>query len=67
MIVQILIIVISLLAVSLTAIISYALMQDVVDPITKRSMQDNGARTAGIIGYIICCAISFGLWHYLFK
>ena len=42
-------------------------MQDIVDPITGRRVQDNQARMYGFIGYLLTCAISFGLWHYLFN
>ena len=41
-------------------------MQDIVDPVTGRRVQDREARIMGMIGYIIAAAIAFGLYHYLF-
>jgi hypothetical protein len=67
MIVKLLIIGISLLAIVLIGIISYVLMEDTVDPITKKSVKNKSLKAIGILGYLICCAISFGLLHYLNK
>ena len=67
MIMKTLITLFGLLVVIICSIFSHALMQDIVDPITGRRVRDKEARIAGIIGYVICCAIIFGLCHYLFK
>ena len=67
MIIKLLIIGISLLAIVLIGIISYVLMEDTVNPITKKSIKDTGFKAIGVLGYLICFAISFGLLHYLNK
>ena len=66
MIIKTLVTLISLICVIIVSTISHALMQDVVDPITGRRVQDKQARLVGIIGYVISCAIIFGLYRYLF-
>ena len=67
MIIKTLVTLFALLVVIICSIFSHALMQDIVDPITGRRVRDKHARIAGIIGYVICCAVVFGLWHYLFE
>ena len=67
MIMKSLITLIALLVVIICSVFSHALMQDIVDPITGRRVRDRQARIAGIIGYVMCCAVVFGLWHYLFE
>lgn len=67
MIMKSLITLVALLVVIICSILSHALMQDIVDPVTGRRVRDKQARIAGIIGYVICCAVIFGLWHYLFE
>ena len=67
MIMKTLVTLFGLLIVIICSVFSHALMQDVVDPITGRRVQDRQARIAGIIAYVICCAVIFGLWHYLFN
>lgn len=66
MIIKTLVTLISLICVIIVSTISHALMQDVVDPITGRRVQDKQARIVGIIGYVISCAVIFGLYRYLF-
>jgi hypothetical protein len=66
MIIKILITLFGLSCAILLAILSHALMQDIVDPVTKRRVRDNQARTYGFIGYLVSSSIIFGLYHYLF-
>ena len=56
-----------LISVIIVSTISYALMQDIVDPITGRRVQDKEARTYGIIGFVTSAAIALGVWNYLFN
>ena len=65
MIMKTLVTLFALLIVIICSVFSHALMQDIVDPITGRRVRDMQARIAGIIGYVICWAVIFGLWHYL--
>ena len=58
---------VAIISIIIISTFSYALMQDIVDPITGRRVRDNQARMYGFIGYLLTCAISFGLWHYLFN
>jgi len=67
MIVKALVTLFGLLCVIIGFTLSCALMQDIVDPVTKRRVRDNQARVYGMIGFAISAAIVFGLWHYLFK
>ena len=67
MIVKALVTLMGLICVIIVSTISCALMQDIVDPVTKRRVKDNQARMYGMIGFAISAAIVFGLWHYLFK
>jgi len=66
MIIKILVTLFGLSCATLLVILSYALMQDIVDPITKRRVKDNQARMYGFIGCVVSSAIIFGLYHYLF-
>ncbi len=66
MIIKILVTLFGLSCATLLVILSYALMQDIVDPVTKRRVKDNQARAYGFIGYIVSSSIIFGLYHYLF-
>lgn len=43
--------------------LSYQLMQDIQDPITKRTIRDPQARKLGIFGYAICAFIMIGLYE----
>lgn len=67
MIIKTLITLIAIICMIIISTLAYALMQDIVDPITNRRVKDNQARICGFIGYLITCAIAFGLWHYLFN
>jgi len=67
MIVKTLVTLFGLLCVIIGFTFSCALMQDIVDPVTKRRVKDNQARMYGMIGFVISAAIVFGLYHYLFK
>ena len=67
MIVKALVTLFGLLCVIIVSTLSCALMQDIVDPVTKRRVKDNQARMYGMIGFVISAAIVFGLYHYLFK
>lgn len=66
MIIKALITVLGLICVIILSILSHALMQDIVDPTTGRSVRDKEARIMGIIGYGFCCIIVFALYYYLF-
>jgi hypothetical protein len=46
--------------------ISHALMQDITDPITGRTIRDKEARRMGMIGYALCAIILYMLYRYLF-
>ncbi len=67
MIVKALVTLFGLLCVIIVSTLSCALMQDIVDPVTKRRVKDNQARMYGMIGFVISASIVFGLYHYLFK
>jgi len=67
MIIKTLIALIAIICMLIISTLAYALMQDIVDPITGRRVKDKQARICGFIGYLITCAIAFALWHYLFK
>jgi len=58
---------VAIVSIIIVSTFSYALMQDIVDPVTGRRVRDNQARIYGFIGYLITCAIAFGLWHFLFN
>jgi hypothetical protein len=45
--------------------LSYHLMQDIQDPITKRTVRDPEARKLGIIGYIVSIFIVIALCRYI--
>jgi hypothetical protein len=47
--------------------ISHALMQDITDPITGRTIRDKEARRMGMIGYALCAIIAYMLYRYLFS
>jgi len=66
MIVKALVTLMGLICVIIVSTISFALMQDIVDPTTGRRVQDKEARTYGVIGFAISAAIVFGLYWYLF-
>ena len=67
MIMKSLIAFLGLICVIIVSTISYALMQDIVDPVTGRRVQDREARIMGMIGYIVSAAIIFGLYYYIFE
>ena len=67
MIIKALVTLIAIISIIIISSLSYALMQDIVDPVTGRRVKDAQARAYGFIGYLVTCAISFGLWHYLFN
>lgn len=67
MIVKALVTLMGLICVIIVSTISYALMQDIVDPVTGRRVQDKEARTYGMIGFVASAAIALGLWNYLFN
>lgn len=46
--------------------LSHALMQDITDPITGRTVRDKEARRMGMFGYALCIVILFLLYRYLF-
>ena len=66
MIFKTLVTLLGLVCIIIVSTLAYALMQDIVDPVTGRRVQDREARIMGMIGYIIAAAIAFGLYHYLF-
>ena len=67
MIMKALVTLFAIISIIIISSLSYALMQDIVDPTTGRRVKDTQARVYGFIGYLVTCAISFGLWHYLFN
>jgi hypothetical protein len=47
--------------------ISHALMQDITDPITGRTIRDKQARRMGMFGCALCALIAYMLYRYLFS
>ncbi len=66
MIMKSLVVLFGLICIIIVSTLSHALMQDIVDPITGRRVQDREARIMGMIGYIVSFAVAIGLYHYLF-
>lgn len=66
MIIKSLVTLLGLTCLIIISIFSHALMQDIVDPITKRRVQDKQARIAGMIGYLVCVFVTIGLYFYIF-
>ena len=67
MIIKALVTLIAIISIIIISSLSYALMQDIVDPVTGRRVQDKEARTYGMIGFVASAAIALGLWNYLFN
>ena len=66
MIMKALITLFGLICVIIVSTISYALMQDIVDPVTGRRVQDKEARVYGMLGFATAAAVMYGLYCYLF-
>ena len=66
MIMESLVTLMAIIAFIILSTLSYALMQDVTDPITGRTIRDKEARRMGMFGYTLCAVILFSLYRYLF-
>jgi len=66
MIMKSLVVLFGLICVIIVSTLSYTLMQDIVDPITGRRVQDREARVMGMIGYTVCILVTIGLYFYIF-
>tara|TARA_B110000495_G_C22836540_1_gene487953 strand:+ start:557 stop:754 length:198 start_codon:yes stop_codon:yes gene_type:complete len=62
---KIIITIIGIISFIILSTLSYHLMQDIQDPITKRTVRDPEARKLGIIGYMISIFIIIGLCRYI--
>ena len=62
---KIIITIIGIISFIILSTLSYQLMQDIQDPITKRTVRDPQARKLGIIGYMISIFIIIGLCRYI--
>ena len=62
---KIIITIIGIILFIILSTLSYHLMQDIQDPITKRTVRDPEARKLGIIGYVISIFIIIGLCRYI--
>ena len=67
MIMESLVTLVGICALIILGTISHALMQDITDPITKRTIRDKEARRMGMIGYALCAIIAYMLYRYLFS
>jgi hypothetical protein len=66
MIMESLVTFVGIIAFIILGTISHALMQDITDPITGRTIRDKEARRMGMIGYALCAIIAYMLYRYLF-
>ncbi len=66
MIMESLVTLMAIVAFIILSTLSYALMQDITDPITGRTIRDKEARRMGMFGYTLCAVILFLLYRYLF-
>ena len=66
MIMESLVTLMAIIAFIILGTISHALMQDITDPITGRTVRDKEARRMGMFGYALCIVIVFLLYRYLF-
>lgn len=67
MIMESLVTLMAIVAFIILSTLSYALMQDITDPITGRTIRDKEARRMGMFGYTLCAVIAFLLYRYLFS
>ena len=66
MIMESLVTLMGIIAFIILGTLSHALMQDITDPITGRTVRDNQARRLGMAGYALCALIAYMLYRYLF-
>ena len=66
MIMESLVTLMAIIALIILGTLSHALMQDITDPITGRTVRDKQARRMGMLGYTLCAVIAYFLYRYLF-
>ena len=66
MIMESLVTLMGIIAFIILGTLSHALMQDITDPITGRTVRDKEARRLAIVGYALCALIAYMLYRYLF-
>ena len=67
MIMESLVTLMAIIAFIILGTISHALMQDITDPITGRTVRDKEARRMGMFGYALCCGSSLSSHPILYK
>jgi len=66
MIIESLITLLAIISLIILGSLSHALMQDITDPITGRTIRDKEARRMGMVGYALFILIFYMLYRYLF-